>query len=693
MVGCAAMGALGVAALVQIGSSAPSVPIPALVAQIAQPLPGTKLPSGSAAQVRIRVQGGNVAALAWAVALRRRVDGYETATLANGTGVVLDELVAELIGDELVSGVAYLLELTATDGETTVAAQSEILVTDPQYALIPLDEGNRSQIGAQIYTVDGLGGQILYASRYTDPIELTLLRRQTGERELLFVDIGNSEGVRFTLDGARLFYQGHFPRPPGPIPGSIFGLGFLDLSTRISEIVDSDGQNFYSTDRAGRRLAYWGVGPGNVLQYFYYDLEKRTRRQLTDVPDAIKFYAGGDDCPQLLGTRPLISADGSTVVIITGSTLGLEPPDESIGCRVFTYGVEREEWRRVAALPRSLVVDVPTLSADGRWLSFRAQSRPGIPPSAVLLDLQTGELHDPVVDVGPLGSADSVVTADGEGIVVSARADLDPHVGNADHNLELFYYEFATRSIRQITETTNGVGSSPGGCPSYRPAVSRDGGVATFGFYLNSVESCRLDGPQRHERDGLMFALARAVRRRPGNRGPMLDPIADQRVVAGETIALSFAARDPEGDPISFYAQVKDGEDVPPGSTVTDHHDGTASFSWATRPEHAGATLLRVAAFDEGGGEVFQDVTLTVIGGERSPTPQATPTSTPMPEPCPADCNGNSSVGIDELLTAVRIALGRSPLHTCPPAACMPSSVVTVDCLTRAVGAALTGCP
>jgi hypothetical protein len=168
-------------------------------------------------------------------------------------------------------------------------------------------------------------------------------------------------------------------------------------------------------------------------------------------------------------------------------------------------------------------------------------------------------------------------------------------------------------------------------------------------------------------------------------------------VVAGETIAFSMAASDADGDPISFYAQVKGGEDVPPGSVITDHHDGTADFNWPTRPENAGTTVLRIAAFDEGGGEVIQDVTLTVIGDERSPTPSATPQPTPtataVPRPCPADCNGDQKVGVDEILIAITIALGRAPLGACPNAACTAAPTVTVDCLTRAVGAALASCP
>lgn len=196
-----------------------------------------------------------------------------------------------------------------------------------------------------------------------------------------------------------------------------------------------------------------------------------------------------------------------------------------------------------------------------------------------------------------------------------------------------------------------------------------------------------------------MFGFTRAVRRRPGNRGPEVDPIANRQVVSGETLTLALAARDPDGDPISFYAQVKDGTDVPPGSVITDHHDGTATFTWPTRPEHAGTTVLRIAAFDEGGGEVVQDVTLTVVASDRPPTaspttsPEATASATLVPAACVGDCDGSTQVTINELLTATNIALGTMPLTACPPAAWGSGPDVTIACLTRAVGAALSGCP
>ena len=185
----------------------------------------------------------------------------------------------------------------------------------------------------------------------------------------------------------------------------------------------------------------------------------------------------------MTGTRPFISADGSTIVIITHATLGLVPPDANVGCRVFVYDVDRDAWRQAAALPASIVLDIPALSADARWLSFIAFARPPRNASPLLLDLQTGDLQDPVIDVAPWPTYDSVVTGDGSGAVISTEADLDPRVGNADHNMDLFYYDFATRDVRQITETLGGIVPTSHSCESYRPAVSSDGGVVVLGGF------------------------------------------------------------------------------------------------------------------------------------------------------------------------------------------------------------------
>jgi hypothetical protein len=154
----------------------------------------------------------------------------------------------------------------------------------------------------------------------------------------------------------------------------------------------------------------------------------------------------------------------------------------------------------------------------------------------------------------------------------------------------------------------------------------------------------------------------------------VLDSVPDQRVRATESLTIDFSAHDADGDAISFFAQEKDGVDVPPRSTITDHHNGTATFQWSTTPQDAGDRKLRVAAFDEGGGEMFQDVKITVF--------------TDASSVCIGDCNGDKQVTIDELLKGVSIALGDAPSEACTA---FQSDITVVD-LIAAVSNALGGC-
>jgi hypothetical protein len=363
------------------------------------------------------------------------------------------------------------------------------------------------------------------------------------------------------------------------------------------------------------------------------------------------------------------------------------------------YDVAGAKWEQVAAFPSNVRhLYRPALSDDGRWLSFVVIE--SILPTGdrrvpVLMDLQSTEIRSPAVDVRGFTSFDSVITGDGRSLVISSRANLDPRVGNSDHNLELFVVDLHSGDVRQVTETTGGIGSTPEFCDEYGPWTNRDGTVLTFGgFQRYSFERCRLDGPQRGEADGFWLRHVRAVRRRPGNHSAVLAEIADPVVVAGETLTLDFTATDDDGDPISFFAQVVGAFDVPPGADMTDHHDGSATLRWMPRPEDAGPWVLRVAAYDEGGGQTLQDVTITV--GSASPATSPPPTNVPPPAsptpPCAGDCNRDDRVTISELVLGTSIALGSADLSTCSEFDCRATASVPIDCLTRAVRAALHGC-
>ncbi len=59
---------------------------------------------------------------------------------------------------------------------------------------------------------------------------------------------------------------------------------------------------------------------------------------------------------------------------------------------------------------------------------------------------------------------------------------------------------------------------------------------------------------------------------------------------------------------------------------------------------------------------------------------------------CAGDCNGDFTVTVDELLTAVNIALGKAPAINCAAADLNQDGIVTVDEIVSAVNSALNGC-
>jgi hypothetical protein len=81
-----------------------------------------------------------------------------------------------------------------------------------------------------------------------------------------------------------------------------------------------------------------------------------------------------------------------------------------------------------------------------------------------------------------------------------------------------------------------------------------------------------------------------------------------------------------------------------------------------------------------------------------TPTPSPTATQPPSPTPtvtpiaCAGDCNGDGAVSINELVLAVNISAGTTPVPACQAADRNRNGVVTIDELVAAVGNASGGC-
>jgi hypothetical protein len=628
-------------------------PAPGPIAQIVSPQPGTKLRAGQSLPVVIRAVRTTFALREWRVVLFSPDAEHEIAT---GHSEIDRQVVAAIRADDLAPGVRYRITLEAADSQGgRTSAETTLRVPELAYRLIPMEPGNFSRDFFDGRAIDAAGDLIAIGGKVLSNSDiLEILHRSSGTWRQLEVRLGSTAGQKLSRDGRRFYFWSSAP-----------AVGRADLSSGFVQIMLIGATQFFSVDRTGRRVAFQrqttgAETPAGTYQFFLYDELTEETRQLTAAPDAIQLTATSDMCPRLFGTTPLITADGGTVVFLTASTLGLVPEDPAAGCHVFAYDVERAALRHVTGVPRHLVLDSPYLSDDGRWLSFAfidVSDRPRV--SAGLLDMTTGALLDPVGEV-ELAGFDSAIAGDGNVLVLTSQADLDPRVGNPDHSMEFFAYDLASQEFEQVSETTGGIVPSSGsGCPPFEPAANHDASVIVFGFNFLSGSSCRLAGPQRDEANGLMLGRVRAVRKRPGNRPVVFQPATRARVRAGTEVRLDFSATDPDGDPITFFAQVVGGTDVPPGSSIEDHHNGTATFQWPTKLEHAGLYELRVAAFDEGGGEVFHDVTIAVcseVADDASAPAVIMGIFSPLAGACTAaDRNGDQRVTAADLVRAAAL--------------------------------------
>lgn len=102
----------------------------------------------------------------------------------------------------------------------------------------------------------------------------------------------------------------------------------------------------------------------------------------------------------------------------------------------------------------------------------------------------------------------------------------------------------------------------------------------------------------------------------------------------------------------------------------------------------------------DGASNLTEILALTFPGNAADAPPQVTPTPTATPLPtatsgpggCAGDCAGDGAVTVDDLLKAVNVALGTSPVTLCTAADGNGDGAVTINELLAAVNRALDGC-
>lgn len=131
----------------------------------------------------------------------------------------------------------------------------------------------------------------------------------------------------------------------------------------------------------------------------------------------------------------------------------------------------------------------------------------------------------------------------------------------------------------------------------------------------------------------------------------------------------------------------------------------TWQFTWQAPATPGSYTLFGAGNSVNHDGSFFGDrcsaTTLMVMVAAPAATPTSTsiaidtptPTPTATPLPCIGDCNHNQSVGLDEILTGVDVAMGGMPADPCPAFDVNQIGRITVADLLAAINDALIGCP
>jgi hypothetical protein len=120
------------------------------------------------------------------------------------------------------------------------------------------------------------------------------------------------------------------------------------------------------------------------------------------------------------------------------------------------------------------------------------------------------------------------------------------------------------------------------------------------------------------------------------NRPPVLDPIGNRTIDAGQTLSVALTARDPDGNRLTFSSS-----GLPSGALLTPGQNGTAQLSWTPSAVQVGNHRVTFTVVDDGApmGSDFEEVTLTVVAQQQVNRP-------PVLDPV-----GNRSVLVGEPLT------------------------------------------
>jgi hypothetical protein len=108
------------------------------------------------------------------------------------------------------------------------------------------------------------------------------------------------------------------------------------------------------------------------------------------------------------------------------------------------------------------------------------------------------------------------------------------------------------------------------------------------------------------------------------NHPPVLTAPATATIAVDSTLSFDVTSTDPDGDHVDLY-----GSALPPGSSFTDHANGTGTFTWTPVAGQAGTYTASFSGLDNRGGSGSASTLITVTGD--APPPQNHPPTLSAP--------------------------------------------------------------
>jgi Tol biopolymer transport system component len=485
-------------------------------------------------------------------------------------------------------GRRYVLRLEVDDTASHTAVDTKtFLISDPQFAVVPIPDPRNQGAGDAALTADGT--RIAF-SRVSPRGSWTsdLWVYDTRVRELRRVATGELYAGTLSATGNAAIYFGyrrgrspHF-RPCrrgelGALILSRFDLGSLNACLPLS----IGSINGLEINGDGNRVAFisdhvfdpsLGDSDGS-WELFLYNVVEGTLRQITNGP---KSPYTVDTLPEVFDLA--LSTDGSHLAFT--SLYELDPTASANGRRqLFTYDDRVERFWQVTGRPGAPQNgERPSWCADGSKVAFHSDE------GLFVADTISGTVEQIADDRGSPSSP--FLSADGRMLAFQAALDLDPRVGNEDLNPEAFLMDLVSGAVHQATDSIDnpyGVGLS-----------SID--AAAHVFIANDP------GDLSHVSVPFRPGASRLIRRRPSNRAPLLS--APTRVLAqpGATTRVALRANDPDGDPVVFTVRPLWQASSSYHTVLVDHGDGMADLHFMSDQTASGTYPLRVAAFDDAGG-------------------------------------------------------------------------------------------